>query len=206
MERPPTGWPLARVLARDWIFAWHSIAHWQHHDAEAGPARRPVDFISLFKLRRFKLACIDFNYVLASFVYRKSVISHGERKIYRRVGCIGDISWSGACTAIIFSCMGSDHTRADPHDRTLAPPTWAHTKRHAVLRWNFYYLRSSYMRIFLFIDQPCVDDRGHGVRPRRAAQNFALAHGVRGVGAASCNDFSFGVVCVFNGCWILEHL
>ena len=70
MERPPTGWPLARVLARGWIFAGYPIAHWQHHDAEAGPTWRAVVLVSLFVLRQFKLACINFNYVLVSFYYR----------------------------------------------------------------------------------------------------------------------------------------
>ena len=58
--------------------------------------------------------------------------------------------------------MGSNHTRADSHDRTLAPRDWAHAQRHAVLRWNFYYLRGSYLRNLFFIDQPCVDGRSHG--------------------------------------------
>jgi len=50
------------------------------------------------------------------------------------------------------------------------------------------------MRILFFIDRPCVDGRGHGVSPRRAAQNFPLAHRVRGVGAAHCHCLGIGVV------------
>ncbi len=52
MERPTTRWQVARVLARDWIFAGYSITHWQHHDAEARPAWRAVVFVSLFDLHQ----------------------------------------------------------------------------------------------------------------------------------------------------------
>ena len=69
MERPTTGWPMARVLARDWIFAGYPIAHWQHHDAEARPTWRAVVFVSLFTFRQFQLACIYFSWDLDTNLY-----------------------------------------------------------------------------------------------------------------------------------------
>ena len=51
MDRATPRWSMARVLARGWIFAGCPIKDWQHHDAEAGPARRTVVFVSLFDLR-----------------------------------------------------------------------------------------------------------------------------------------------------------
>ena len=171
MERSPTGWPVARVLARDWIFAGHSITHWQHHDAEARPAWCAVVFVSLFDLHHSQFDFIFFDWLLAAYFYRQPrSVSVGEcNHVHHCSGSLGFFGSRCACTAIIFSCVGLDHTCADSHNRTLAPYPWTHVKRHAVLRWNFYYLRGSYMRILFFIDQPCVDGRGHGVSPRRTA-------------------------------------
>lgn len=70
MERPTTGWPMARVLARDWIFAGYPIAHWQHHDAEARPAWRAMVFVSLFDLRQFKFDFIFFDCFIAAYFYK----------------------------------------------------------------------------------------------------------------------------------------
>ena len=207
MERSPTDWSLARVLARDWIFAGYPIAHWQHHDAEARPAWCAVVFVSLFDLHHSQFDFIFFDWLLDGYFYRQPPCgSFGEcSNVHHCARCLGIFGGHCPCTANIIYCVGFDHTYADSHNRTLAPCPWAHVKRHAVLRWNFYYLRGSYLRNLFFIDQPCVDGRGYGVRPCRAAQNFALAHGVCGVGAACCNCFSIGVVYLCNvycGFWI----
>ena len=171
MERPTTRWQVARVLARDWIFAGHSITHWQHHDAEARPAWCAVVFVSLFDLHHSQFDFIFFDWLLAAYFYRqpRSVSVSECNHVHHCSGSLGFFGSRCACTAIIFSCVGLDHTCADSHNWTLTPRPWAHVKRHAVLRWNFYYLRGSYMRILFFIDQPCVDGRGHGVSPRRTS-------------------------------------
>ena len=128
MERPPARWPVARVLARHWIFAGYPIAHWQHHDAEAGPAWRAVVFVSLFDLRQFKFYFILFGYFIVTYFYRQPQFgAFGEcRDIHHCPGCLCVFSGLGDCTAIIFSCVGSNHTRADPHDWARAPRDWSH--------------------------------------------------------------------------------
>ena len=60
---------MARVLARGWIFAGCPIEDWQHHDAEAGPARCALVFVSLFDLRQFKFYFIFFGYFIVAYFY-----------------------------------------------------------------------------------------------------------------------------------------
>ena len=128
MDRATPRWSMARVLARGWIFAGCSIENWQHHDAEAGPAWRALVFVSLFDLRQFKFDFIFFTCFIGAYFYRQTQSgAFGEyRDIHHCAGCLCVFSGLGACTAIIFSSMGPDHTRADSHERTLAPRDWAH--------------------------------------------------------------------------------
>ena len=128
MDRATPRWSMARVLARGWIFAGCPIKDWQHHDAEAGPAWRTVVFVSLFDLRQFKFDFTFFSCFIAAYFYRQTQSgAFGEcSDIHHRAGCLCIFSGLGACTAIIFSSMGPDHTRADPHDWARAPRDWSH--------------------------------------------------------------------------------
>ena len=69
-----------------------------------------------------------FNCFIAAYFYRQPQSgAFGEcSDIHHRAGCLCIFSGLGACTTIIFSCVGSDHTRANSHERTLAPHDWAH--------------------------------------------------------------------------------
>ena len=128
MDRATPRWSMARVLASGWIFAGCPITHWQHDDAEAQLAWRAVVFVSLFDLRQFKFDFIFFNCFIAAYFYRQPQSgAFGEyRDIHHCAGCLCVFSGLGACTAIIFSSMGSDHTRADPHDWARVPRDWSH--------------------------------------------------------------------------------